>query len=144
MITATSDHLPYSRMPTDGSSWPAKNEQATAALIGAEAPSGQPDASQKPQHSSTVITAPAADHNAMPWSIKRTGAAPASGRNDNLAPGGRPPAAIACLSSRQSIEMSTSSRSRINRLAVMISFHEEPDGNCGLGAAVGIVAHHPG
>ena len=39
---ATSDHRPKLRMKRAGSSCAAKNEQATAAIIGADAPSGQP------------------------------------------------------------------------------------------------------
>ena len=46
----------------------AKKEQATAAIIGAEAPSAQPVAIHTPQQIRMATAVPAADHSAMPWS----------------------------------------------------------------------------
>ncbi len=54
------------RMLVAGSSWAAKKEQATAAIIGAEAPSAQPVAIHKPQQIRIGDRAPAADHRAIP------------------------------------------------------------------------------
>ena len=51
-----------------GSSCAAKKEQATAAIIGAEAPSAQPVAIHTPQQIRMATAVPAADHSAMPWS----------------------------------------------------------------------------
>jgi hypothetical protein len=67
-MTATSDHQPKLLMPFAGSSCAAKNEQPTAAIIGAEAPSAQPVEIQSAQQSRIAATAPAADHSARAWS----------------------------------------------------------------------------
>src|SRR4051795_13422080 len=75
---ATRDHRPKLRMKRAGSSCAAKNEQATAAIIGADAPSGQPVPIQNAQQIRMAADAPAADHRARPRSLWRTGAAPAS------------------------------------------------------------------
>jgi hypothetical protein len=66
MAMETIDHQVKTRIPGTGSSWAAKKEHATAAIIGADAPSGQPVAIQRPQQIRIEIMALAADHNAMP------------------------------------------------------------------------------
>src|SRR3954451_25342585 len=75
---ATSDHRPKLRMKRAGSSCAAKNEHEAVAIIGAEAPSGQPVPIQKAQQIRIADAAPAADHRARPRSVGRTGAAAAS------------------------------------------------------------------
>jgi hypothetical protein len=101
-----------------GSSCAAKNEQPMAAIIGADAPSVQPVAIQNAEVIRTTTAAPAADHSASPWS--RCRAIAVSGRQASCRRETSSPATMARLSARQSLEMSTSSRNRINRFAVVI------------------------
>ena len=49
-----------------GSSWAAKKQQATAAIIGAADPSGQPVAIQIAQQASRPRNTPKAESSAMP------------------------------------------------------------------------------